>query len=218
MNFEGALVVHRDRGPACSLVIGIGNPLRGDDGVGPWLVHAWGQRRARRKAAMGAAPLRIRVVPQLLPELAEELAAVRRVLFVDAWRVAPGAGQRESGPLGSGPRLLPIAAADPRAAGAAGWGAAAWTLGHHGNPAMLLQLTAGLFGQAPLAQSLLLPTTTFAATDPGGGLGRFSAGLQRQLPRAWQLLDHWLRQGAERLEHEERPGSLAREPSPPRAV
>lgn len=237
MEIAGDLVVRMGRGAASSLLIGIGNPLRGDDGVGPWLVETWGQRRAWRAAshaaAFGAAEgqagdqltgLRVLVVDQLLPELAEELAAVRRVLFVDAWRVASNQGARagrplqtgsqdaeasRNAPLGSGhrdsdpqrsepqrsePRLLPIATADRRAADAAGWGVPAWTPGHHLTAAVLLQLTAGLYGRVPAAHSLLIPATAFAATDPGGGPSRFSASLRIQLPRAWQLLDHWLQQ------------------------
>jgi len=248
MESIGGLVVYSGRGANSSLLIGIGNPLRGDDGVGPWLVETWARRRAWREAALAAAQgaaadaadgvvgdlsagLRVRVVDQLLPELAEELAAVRRVLFVDAWRVdskagAPGGtplqvgpadtGPSGGGPLGSGhqgsghqgsghhgcrPRLLPIATADRRDPSAMGWGVPAWTPGHHLTPPVLLQLTAGLYGRAPAAHSLLIPATAFAATDPGGGAARFSAGLRIQLPLAWPLLDQWLQQGAGMLEH-----------------
>lgn len=219
MAIAGGLVVRTSRGPVSSLLIGIGNPLRGDDGVAPWLVETWGRRRTRRDAA-----LRVRVVNQLLPELAEELAAVQRVLFVDAWCVDPGAaalggrpsqaGSWDAGPSGgkppgsgpqggdpqgsqgSGPRLLPIAAADRPAPSSAGWGAAGWTPGHQLTPPVLLQLSAGLYGRAPAAHSLLIPATAFAATDPGGGPACLSAGLRINLPRAWQLLDQWLQQGS----------------------
>jgi len=50
------------------LIIGYGNPLRGDDAVGP-----------RLAAGLGGI-----AVHQLLPELAERIAAERRVLFIDA--------------------------------------------------------------------------------------------------------------------------------------
>ncbi len=56
-------------------VIGIGNPLRGDDGVGALLAQEVGGCH----------------VQQLTPELAAELAPLERVLFIDAWLAAPGA-------------------------------------------------------------------------------------------------------------------------------
>ena len=214
MEIAGGLVMRTGRGPASSLLIGIGNPLRGDDGVGPWLVETWGRRRAWRGEVRGEGPelparLRVRLVDQLLPELAEELAAVRRVLFVDAWRVVPGAASQDAepsgggllgdGPLGSGLRLLPIAAADRRAGSGAGSGVPGWTPGHQLAPALLLQLTEGLYGRAPAAQSLLIPATAFAVTDPGGGSACFSAGLRMELPRAWLLLDQWLQEGDDRV-------------------
>ncbi len=52
-----------------ALVIGIGNPLRGDDGVGRLLAQEVGGL----------------CVHQLTPELAADLALADRVLFVDAW-------------------------------------------------------------------------------------------------------------------------------------
>ncbi|MCP9926299.1 hydrogenase maturation protease [Cyanobium sp. CH-040] len=56
-------------------VIGIGNPLRGDDGVGALLAEQVGGRS----------------VQQLTPELAEELSQLEAVLFIDAWQVPAGA-------------------------------------------------------------------------------------------------------------------------------
>jgi len=61
------------------LVIGIGNPLRGDDGVGALL--------AEQAAVQTAA----RCVQQLTPELAAELAPLDAVLFIDAWQAPEGA-------------------------------------------------------------------------------------------------------------------------------
>jgi hypothetical protein len=60
----------------CDLLIGWGNPLRGDDGVGQAIaaaVERWGQPQLEVVEAV-----------QLTPELAPLLAAARRVLFVDA--------------------------------------------------------------------------------------------------------------------------------------
>ncbi|SBO43392.1 hydrogenase maturation protease [Cyanobium sp. NIES-981] len=74
--------------PCC--IVGIGNPLRGDDGVGALLAEQAGGRS----------------VHQLTPELAAELAPLQRVLFIDAWLAPEVAGATPS------PRLdpLPVAA------------------------------------------------------------------------------------------------------------
>ncbi len=59
-------------GTGGALLIGIGNPLRGDDGVGWHLVEGLGLQRH-----------------QLTPELAEAVAAAERLLIVDAWLAPP---------------------------------------------------------------------------------------------------------------------------------
>src|SRR5947209_1885266 len=62
------------------LIIGIGNPLRGDDDVGP--------RLARKLRLCGIAA---EAVHQLAPEVAEQASRSERVLFVDAdMHSAPG--------------------------------------------------------------------------------------------------------------------------------
>ncbi len=58
------------------LVIGYGNPLRRDDGVGP--------RVARHIARWRRPGVTARALHQLTPELAADLAAVSHALFVDA--------------------------------------------------------------------------------------------------------------------------------------
>jgi hydrogenase maturation protease len=63
------------------LVIGYGNDLRGDDGLGPHVATAVEERRLPG--------VRTLMLDQLTPDLAEELAAARLVVFVDA-RVGPG--------------------------------------------------------------------------------------------------------------------------------
>jgi len=57
-----------------NIVIGIGNDMRGDDGVGPHVVDAIPSRPG----------LETMTVHQLLPELAEKIRCARRALFVDA--------------------------------------------------------------------------------------------------------------------------------------
>lgn len=61
--------------PQGNMVIGIGNRLRGDDGVGALLAEQAGGLSLQ----------------QLTPELAAELAALEAVLFIDAWLAPAGA-------------------------------------------------------------------------------------------------------------------------------
>ena len=130
------------------LVIGIGNPMRGDDGVGALLAEQVGGRS----------------VHQLTPELAEELARLEAVLFIDAW-LAPAA---------TSPRLTEISAA----AGA--------LESHRLEPAQLLAASLALYGRRPRAHLLQVPAFAFAH---GTAL---SAELQALLPGARALLHQWL--------------------------
>jgi hydrogenase maturation protease len=75
------------------LVIGYGNELRGDDGVGP--------EAARAVGAWCRPEVQTVAVQQLIPELADVLAGAEEVVFVDArlnaaqivvQRLAPGKG------------------------------------------------------------------------------------------------------------------------------
>jgi hydrogenase maturation protease len=59
------------------LVLACGNPLRGDDGAGPYLA-AWAQDRFRAEPT-----LRILACHQWTPELAEDIAQAESVLFID---------------------------------------------------------------------------------------------------------------------------------------
>ncbi len=150
-----------------TLVIGIGNPLRGDDGVGWRLL-------AELEAAAPVTGRTLRRVQQLTPELAADLAAAERVLFVDAWLAPPGAG----------PRLREETA---EAGGAHGGPAAAGS--HHLTPAALLAMASLLFGRRPPAAQLLVPAVVL---DHGDDL---SAATKALLPAARRLLRGWLAQG-----------------------
>lgn len=81
------------RGPLAGLVIGVGNSLRGDDGVGPAVV--------RRLA--GAPAVRVREVPQLLPELADDAARADVLVIVDAALDQPP-GELRRRPVAPSPR------------------------------------------------------------------------------------------------------------------
>jgi hydrogenase maturation protease len=58
------------------LVIGYGNTLRGDDGVGPRVAEAVGHLRLPG--------VRTLICPLLTPELADQIAHAAKVIFVDA--------------------------------------------------------------------------------------------------------------------------------------
>lgn len=158
------------------LVIGIGNSLRQDDGLG--LVVA--------SQTYGAA---VRLVHQLTPELAAELVGVDRVLFVDAWvvgSVVVGSGGVGLGVVGMQvanqsrwttphPCLLPLEAD----------GTSAMT--HQLQPAQVLAICAALYQHRPRAALLLLPAHAL-----GHGIG-LSGAAAAQLPWARALLRRWLR-------------------------
>ena len=147
---------------ARDLVIGIGNPLRSDDGVGWWLA-----RMARRLRPMP----RVLLVQQLTPELVEDLALAQRVLFIDAWLPQGG----EAVPARRA-RLQPLQFATDGGAGA---------FSHHLDPQQLLAITAQLHGRAPAAWQLLLPAHALAHG------ARLSGPMRRQLPAATLLLRRW---------------------------
>lgn len=146
------------------LVIGIGNPLRGDDGVGALLA----EQAAVFTAADPAGPVAVRSVQQLTPELAEELAQLDAVLFIDAWLA----------PLGAVPQLQPLSPVGAAPGTSAG--------SHRLEPAALLAVSQALYGRAPAAHRLLVPGHAF---EHGTAL---SPAVQAALPQARALLRQWL--------------------------
>ena len=160
--------------PARQLVIGIGNPLRGDDGVGWRLVEELTEELERQPATIAT---ECRTLHQLTPELAPELAACDRVLFIDAW-LAPEAthGEDERTPRDGLPRLRRLAIDT----------AAEAAFSHQLDPGQLLGMAHVLFGGCPRSDALLVPAFAF-----GHGTA-FSDRLRHQLPTARRLLRHWL--------------------------
>jgi len=178
-----------------SLVIGIGNPLRGDDGIG-WRLAALMPARAG---------LAVRCRQQLTPELAEELASVERVLFLDAWLGPDGPGVegwQEGVGWNQSPQLVPLplqlqelpASSDRNqvSGSAALWaGAEPWGGASHGlSPQALLALSQALYGRAPRAHQLLLPAHCF-----GHGDG-ISPPLAGRLGEAQSLIGAWIAAGS----------------------
>ena len=140
-----------------TLVIAYGNRLRGDDGVGPaaadivaqWQLHG----------------VKVRIVHQLTPELADEMKSVERVLFVDA---ALSAGEC---PFASR-AVTPNKSRRP--------------LAHHETPASLLALLCELEGRAPQAWLLTISAYSF---DHGAPL---SAEAEDNLQAALAWMRAWV--------------------------
>lgn len=115
------------RGVGEVLVIGYGNTLRSDDGVGPHVAEA--------VARLNLPGVRVLVDQQLSPEHAEAVARARLVIFVDAAIDAPDQVQWR--------RLEP--------------GDSLQLLAHAADPRTVLALARDVFGQAPEAWWLTIP-------------------------------------------------------------
>ena len=109
-----------------AVVIGYGNPLRRDDGAGPAVVERF----------VGRDGVRVIITHQLVPELADEVAACQRVIFVDAAVTTKTVEVRQLEP----------ASCD-------------LCLGHTGDPAWLLGLTAVLHGRCPRGWLVTVPAS-----------------------------------------------------------
>jgi hydrogenase maturation protease len=127
------------------LIIGYGNPLRQDDGLGPRAIDLLIEEPG---LPAGTALL---ACQQLTPELSYRLAEAERVILIDA--LAPGSHPafRQPGAV----HAFPIA---PDAHGAT-------LLNHSLAPAALLGLTQVLFGRAPATQIFLMEAASFALEE-----------------------------------------------------
>jgi len=117
----------RQEPPADLLVIGYGNTLRRDDGVGPKVAEA--------VAALNLPDVRTLACPLLTPELAEAVSRARLVIFVDAAVDTPREVQ-----------LRKLAPAD-----------SSQIMAHAASPATVLALARDVFGHAPEAWWLTIP-------------------------------------------------------------
>jgi len=117
------------------LVIGYGNTLRADDGVGP--------RVAEAVEAMGWPGVRTLVAQQLSPEHADPVSKTDTVVFVDAAVDAPQEVQ-----------LRPL---EP--------GGSSQLMAHAADPRTLLALARDVFGRAPKAWWLTIPAVEMAFSE-----------------------------------------------------
>lgn len=115
--------------PCDLLVVGYGNTLRRDDGVGP--------RVADSVAALNLPGVRTLACPQLTPELADPIAQARVVIFVDAAVDAPAEVQ-----------LRPL---EPNES--------AQVMAHAADPRTMLALARDVFGHVPQAWWLTIPAS-----------------------------------------------------------
>jgi hydrogenase maturation protease len=113
------------------LIIGYGNPLRGDDGIG------W---HAARLLESHFPMAQVLLCHQLTPELAVQISNAERVIFIDASAV---------GDVGTY-ALQPVF---PMAEGG--------TLTHIVSPSTLLSLTQGLYGAFPETLLVSVPGASF---------------------------------------------------------
>ena len=143
--------------PTQCLILACGNTLREDDGIGPYLAQ-WAEERWRNDP-------RVRVISdhQWTPEMVEDVASVKSVIFVDC------ATDGEAG-------LVRTIAVEP-AADTAKLGT------HHLDAAELLALSKQLYGKMP--RSSLLLTVCAGSLELREG---FSEAVRKALPEAVRLL------------------------------
>ncbi len=139
------------------LIIGYGNELRGDDGIGPYVVA--------ELADLNLPGVRTRVVHQLVPELAEEVADVEQVIFVDA-----GVGRDDDEV-----HVVPIGPAD-----------SGDVFGHFADPMGLLALTDRVYGRVPVAWMVTVPCREFQLSEG------FSEAAKTQSKIAIEMIEQWL--------------------------
>jgi hydrogenase maturation protease len=151
------------------LLIGYGNPLRQDDGLG------W--RIAMAIEALGLPDLQVLAAQQLTHELAAPIALAEAVVFVDA---AYGESTANGSAQGIGPLALKPLHHNPQAPNPG-----PQTFSHQLTPQALLVLAGELYGHQPAALELLVP-----AQWDGHGEG-FSPCAAAALPTAMALLVGW---------------------------
>jgi hydrogenase maturation protease len=117
------------------LVIGYGNTLRGDDGVGPRVAEVIG--------TLGLTGVRTLICPLLTPELADPISRAQTVIFVDAAVDAPQEVQWRE--------LLPNPTSQ--------------IMAHAADPKTMLALARDVFGRAPQAWWLTIPAVDLGFSE-----------------------------------------------------
>jgi hydrogenase maturation protease len=128
------------------LIIGYGNTLRGDDGVG--------QRVANSATSWGMPGLTAIAVSELTPELAEPLAAAALAFFVDARCAVEGT-------------TVEIQTLKPRVTGG--------IMAHAMDPRTLLGLAEALAGRSPPSWLVMVPGADFSFGEGLSAIGERGA-------------------------------------------
>ena len=136
-----------------TLIIGCGNPLRGDDGLAWHAIAHLGRRHRFRRTPMICCH-------QLVPELADYLRTARRVIFIDAR--APAGGE-------NAPGTVSVERLEPRTMSGS-------PLGHHFDPAGLLGFAGQVYGSQPEAFAASIVGQSFDVSDT------LSLSVQRAMP------------------------------------
>lgn len=148
------------------LVIGYGNVLRSDDGLG---VHA---AHALEESFRSRAEVRVIAAHQLTPEMAEDVSEARFVLFLDC-------------AVGETPGEIVETLLAP-------WNGPAG-ISHHVTPGALLEAAEQLYGEAPTAISLTVSGVWF---DVGTRMSpTVQQRLPELVTRARQVIEVWLGNG-----------------------
>ena len=157
------------------LIIGYGNPLRGDDAVG-WLAAERLQELVQSpvqdpEVSHTRIAVEVLAVHQLTPELMDPISRADRVIFMDAAADGdPGTIHRR--------KLMPAKV------GQAAMAAASFT--HQADPAALLAGARSLFGHAPQAWLVTVTGANFELTD------ELSVPVAKALDRLVAGLVHWV--------------------------
>jgi hydrogenase maturation protease len=120
-----------------TLILAYGNPLRGDDGIGP-------EAGKRLRSIVRDPEVEIRTLHQLTPELMEPISRAARVIFIDACEGAVPGEIRER-------------AIEPSRA------AARFT--HHATPDALLAGARALYGHAAAATMITVTGARFSVSS-----------------------------------------------------
>ncbi len=149
-----------------ALIIGYGNDLRSDDGIGPAI--------ARAIEAWDLPHVQVLAVPQLLPEFAERLAQVDQAYFVDAYPASQD-------PNHEGDPKVQIQLLKPAES-------SSLTSHHVSDPTVLLALSQRLYDRCPQAWWVMIPGVGFELGE------QFSSVAEQGRQEALEMLGSLLRE------------------------